>query len=142
MPSRGNPEMRNQVGFATLPNMAKPATAELWIKLTLPGIGQVGPGKIELLRQIAAHESISAAARAMGMSYRRAWLLADEMNRLFAQPVVIKWQGGAAKGGASLTAFGRTLVEQYDALVEQSNRANRKLLSEIGRSASRNQRAK
>jgi molybdate transport system regulatory protein len=122
--------------------MAKPATAELWIKLTLPGAGQVGPGKIELLRQIAAHESISAAARAMDMSYRRAWLLVEEINGLFAQPVVVKWQGGAAKGGASLTALGPTQVEQFDALVEQSYLANRSLLNEIGRYVSRSQRSK
>ena len=80
--------------------MAKGASAKLWIKLTLPGVGQVGPGKVELLRKIGEHQSMAAAARAMRMSYRRAWLLVDEMNKLFAQPVVAKWQGGRSKGGA------------------------------------------
>lgn len=121
--------------------MAKAATAELWIKLTLPGAGQIGPGKIELLRNIAEHRSISAAARAMNMSYRRAWLLVDEMNKLFAQPVVAKWLGGKSKGGASLTKFGERLVASFAALRERSNEANRALLAEIGRSAARPRRS-
>lgn len=117
--------------------MAKHPHAELWIKLTLPGVGQIGPGKIELLRQIGEHQSMAGAARAMQMSYRRAWLLVDELNGLFSQPVVAKWQGGRSKGGASLTKFGETLVERYDTLVERANRVNEKLLDEIGRSAGR-----
>jgi molybdate transport system regulatory protein len=109
--------------------------AQLWIKLTLPGIGQIGPGKIELLRRIGEHQSIAAAARAMDMSYRRAWLLVDEMNRLFDRPVVAKWQGGKSKGGASLTKFGERLIASYDILVRRSNEVNRKLLTEMGHSA-------
>jgi molybdate transport system regulatory protein len=116
------------------------AKAELWIKLTLPGVGQIGPGKIELLRRISEHRSMAAAARAMGMSYRRAWLLVDEMNKLFAQPVVSKWQGGTSKGGAALTDYGATLVASYDALRRKANHANRKLLAELGRSAGRKRR--
>jgi len=118
-------------------SMPKRANAELWIKLSLPGVGQVGPGKIELLRQINEHQSIAAAARAMNMSYRRAWLLIDEMNKLFEEPVVAKWQGGKSQGGASLTEFGQKLLENYAVLVERSNEINRELLDEIGRSASR-----
>jgi molybdate transport system regulatory protein len=115
--------------------MPKRASAELWIKLTLPGIGQIGPGKIQLLRQIEKQQSISAAARAMEMSYRRAWLLVEEMNQLFAEPLVAKWQGGRSKGGAALTDFGTRLVASYDELVKQSNEVNGKLLRELGRSA-------
>jgi molybdate transport system regulatory protein len=118
-------------------SMAARANPELWIKLTLPGVGQVGPGKVELLRKIDEQQSIAAAARAMAMSYRRAWLLVDEMNKLFAQPVVSKWQGGSTQGGASLTKFGEKLVASYDVLVERSNRVNRALLSEIGRTTKR-----
>ena len=114
--------------------MAKRANAELWIKLSLPGVGQVGPGKVELLRQIDEHESIAAAARAMSMSYRRAWLLIDEMNKLFDEPVVAKWQGGKSKGGASLTEFGQRLLEKYAVLVERSNEVNRDILDEIAHS--------
>ena len=115
--------------YATV--MAKRARAELWIKLSLPGIGQAGPGKMELLRQIDEHESIAAAARAMNMSYRRAWLLIDEMNKLFDEPVVAKWQGGKSRGGASLTDFGRSLLEKYAVLVERSNEVNREILDEL-----------
>ena len=111
--------------------MGTDKTAGLWIKLTLGGAGQVGPGKIELLRRIGEHQSISAAARSMEMSYRRAWLLVDEMNKLFAQPVVAKWQGGRSKGGASLTAFGQHLIETYDTVVERAHQANAELLSTI-----------
>ncbi len=110
---------------------------ELWIKLTFPGLGQIGPGKVTLLRNIAQHNSISAAARAMDMSYRRAWLLVEEVNGLFDNPVVIKWQGGESRGGASLTEFGEALIEQYDTLVRQSTDTNRALLKEIGRSTRR-----
>ncbi len=124
--------------YATV--MAKRATAELWIKLSLPGVGQVGPGKMELLRQIDEHESIAAAARAMNMSYRRAWFLIEEMNTLFDQPVVAKWQGGNSRGGASLTELGRKLVEQYAALVARANEVNREILDEITRSISRAER--
>jgi molybdate transport system regulatory protein len=105
----------------------------LWIKLTLPGAGQIGPGKIDLLRKIDRCQSISGAARAMNMSYRRAWLLVDEMNGMFAGPVVEKWQGGKSKGGASLTPRGAELVATYDALVERATTANRATLRKVGR---------
>lgn len=121
--------------------MAKRPQAELWVKLILPGIGQIGPGKIELLRRIGEHQSMAAAARSMDMSYRRAWLLVDEMNKLFEQPVVAKWQGGKSKGGASLTAFGAKLVSTYDVLRDQSNKVNRGLLDEIGRGIGRSRNA-
>jgi molybdate transport system regulatory protein len=117
--------------------MSRTDRAVLWVKLTLPGAGQVGPGKIALLRMIGEQQSISAAARAMDMSYRRAWLLVDELNKLFDQPVVAKWQGGKSKGGASLTKFGETLIASYDELVQRANEANRDLLAELGRRATR-----
>ena len=69
--------------------MTQTPSAQLWIKLNLPGSGQVGPGKIALLRMIREHESISGAARAMNMSYRRAWLLVAELNKLFARPLEV-----------------------------------------------------
>jgi molybdate transport system regulatory protein len=116
--------------------MTQTPSAELWIKLNLPGSGQVGPGKVELLRMIREHESISGAARAMNMSYRRAWLLVAELNKLFARPLVATWAGGKSRGGASLTRAGEKLIESYDTVVEQAARANRAILSEIGRSVS------
>lgn len=110
---------------------AEPAPIKLWIRLTLPGIGQIGPGKIELLRKIREHRSISAAAREMNMSYRRAWLLVDDLNAVFRRPVVEKWMGGKSRGGAKLTQTGERLVEGYDAVVARADSANRALLDEL-----------
>lgn len=112
----------------------KGLSIELKIRLDLPGIGQIGPGKIELLRQIRAHRSISAAARAMNMSYRRAWLLVQDLNDVFTEPVVAKWLGGTSRGGAELTPAGERLVASYETVVEKSAEANRALLNEILRS--------
>ena len=116
--------------------MGKSRSARLWIKLCLSG-GHVGPGKIELLKQIGERESISAAARAMKMSYRRAWLLVADLNGLFDEPLVATWAGGKSRGGATLTAAGERLIATYDELVERATRANRSILGEIGRRASR-----
>jgi molybdate transport system regulatory protein len=104
---------------------------KLWIRLTLPGVGEIGPGKIELLRKIREHQSISAAARHMDMSYRRAWLLVDNLNGAFQQPVVAKWMGGRSRGGATLTPTGEKLVASYDAVVKRADSANRALLDEL-----------
>lgn len=70
-----------------------------------------GPGKADLLDAIATTGSISAAARSMGLSYRRAWLMVDAMNRLFAAPLVITVSGGA--GGARLSAAGIAALAVY-----------------------------
>lgn len=105
----------------------------MWIKLTVPGVGQVGPGKIELLHLIDREKSIAAAARSMGMSYRRAWLLTDELNRMFAKPVIETRVGGNARGGARLTALGLKLVETYERALEESNHACADLLADLTR---------
>jgi molybdate transport system regulatory protein len=108
-----------------------PTGIQLWIRLTLPGVGLIGPGKIELLRSIQQHESISGAARAMKMSYRRAWLLVEELNGLFEHALVEKWLGGKARGGAKLTPSGENLLKAYDAVVERAKRATRGLLDDL-----------
>jgi molybdate transport system regulatory protein len=74
---------------------------------------RIGPGKAMLLESIRDTGSISAAARDMRMSYKRAWLLLDSMNRAFTGPVVTAAPGGTHGGGASLTAFGGELLERY-----------------------------
>jgi molybdate transport system regulatory protein len=73
----------------------------------------VGPGKVALLDAIAETGSISAAARALGMSYRRAWLLIDTMNRCFREPVIETASGGKGGGGASITAIGEEVLRRY-----------------------------
>ncbi len=85
----------------------------LTIRLDFDARRQLGHGKIRLLELIDAHGSISSAARAMGMSYRKAWLLSDEVNRMFAQPVFATRLGGKGGGQARLTVFGRELVGLY-----------------------------
>jgi molybdate transport system regulatory protein len=75
--------------------------------------GRLGPGKIDLLERIVEFGSIAAAGRSLGMSYRRAWYLVDEINGLFGRPLVEKHHGGKAGGGASLTELGRMVVEHY-----------------------------
>jgi molybdate transport system regulatory protein len=74
---------------------------------------RLGPGKVRLLEAIAEHGSISAAGRALGMSYRRAWLLVAELNRLFATPLVDAAPGGPGGGGASLTERGEEVLVLY-----------------------------
>jgi molybdate transport system regulatory protein len=89
----------------------------------------MGPGKADLLEAIAATGSISAAARAMGMSYRRAWLLVDTMNSSFREPLVLKEKGGTDGGGAELSAMGKLVLRKYRTLVELAAKNFSDLLS-------------
>jgi molybdate transport system regulatory protein len=76
----------------------------------------IGPGKADLLEAIAREGSISAAWRALGMSYRRAWMLVDTMNRCWTEPLVDSTPGGGEAKGARLTACGREVLSAYRAL--------------------------
>lgn len=76
----------------------------------------IGPGKVALLEAIAETGSISGAARQLDMSYRRAWVLVDQMNQSLASPAVATAAGGAHGGGASLTATGQEIVTRYRAI--------------------------
>ena len=75
----------------------------------------LGPGKVELLETIEQTGSLRQAAQTLGMSYRRAWLLLDALNRSFTEPAAIASVGGQGGGGARLTAFGNELVKRYRA---------------------------
>jgi molybdate transport system regulatory protein len=97
--------------------------ARLSIRIDLPGGHRVGPGKIRLLELIDETGSISAAGRAMAMSYRRAWLLVESLNTGFREPVVDAQPGGRHGGGARLTPFGRDLVRHYRTLERDAARA-------------------
>lgn len=92
----------------------------LRIRIHFDAQSWLGPGKIELLELIEAHGSISAAGRAMGMSYKRAWDLVAEMNRIFGAPVATAQSGGRTGGGAELTALGHELIEHYRAAARSS----------------------
>jgi len=74
---------------------------------------RIGPGKAKLLASIRDTGSISAAARDMAMSYKRAWLLVESMNKAFTTPVVTAAPGGSRGGGALLTPFGVKLLDRY-----------------------------
>jgi len=99
--------------------------------------GRVGPGKIALLERITEHSSISAAARAMSMSYRHAWELVDELARCFGRPVVIAQMGGAGGGGTRLTPLGRDLVTESRAIERKARQAARQHLMRLRRRATR-----
>jgi len=83
----------------------------------------IGPGKIDLLEAIGANGSITAAARALGMSYRRAWLLVDTMNRCFETPVVTTEAGGVSGGGTRLTPAGKEVVRRYRSIEAKAAKA-------------------
>ncbi|MGB6536975.1 MAG: LysR family transcriptional regulator [Xanthobacteraceae bacterium] len=91
----------------------------------------IGPGKIRLLEEVGRGGSISQAGRSLGMSYRRAWLLIDDLNQSFRQPVVRAKSGGSQGGGAVLTAFGAGLVRDYRAIETAAARAARTRLRRL-----------
>lgn len=88
----------------------------LTIRVNLGEHGSLGPGKIALMEHISKHGSITSAGRKMGMSYRRAWLLVDEINHIFREPLVETQMGGSGGGGARLTKLGRDVVGRYRAI--------------------------
>lgn len=90
--------------------------AALTIRVDFGAHGYLGPGKIALMELISKHGSISAAGKEMGMSYRRAWLLVDEINQTFREPLVATQMGGSGGGGARLTKLGRDVVGRYRAI--------------------------
>lgn len=87
--------------------------ASLHLRLDFGGERSLGPGKIRLLELIDETGSISAAGRALKMSYRQAWLLVDELNRMFREPVVSAQTGGGGGGGTVVTETGKTVVRLY-----------------------------
>ena len=83
------------------------------LRIDFPPDHRLGRGKIQLMELIASTGSISAAGRAMDMSYRRAWLLVDALNHMFKEPVIESQRGGKQGGGAALTTFGQEVLERY-----------------------------
>jgi len=109
----------------------------LSVRIDLDAEGRIGPGKIQLLENIRSCGSISAAGRAMDMSYKRAWDLVDEINRICRQAAVERQTGGKNGGGAMLTPFGTSLVARYRRIERAAASAVRKdllaLRADIGR---------
>ena len=92
------------------------AETEVSIRIDLKTGDRIGPGKIALLEAISKAGSITAAARSMNMSYRRAWLLVDEINKLLSEPAVTAAVGGAGGGHAMLTPVGRKIIQHYHSI--------------------------
>jgi molybdate transport system regulatory protein len=113
------------------------ALPSLSVRIDLDTEGRIGPGKIQLLENIHACGSISAAGRAMDMSYKRAWDLVDEINRICRRAAVERQTGGKNGGGAVLTPFGISLVGRYRKIERAATSAVRKellaLRTDIGR---------
>ena len=97
--------------------------AKLTIRIDLSDHGAIGPGKIRLLELVGESGSISAAGRAMNMSYRRAWLLIDGLNQCFRAPVVETQLGGNRGGGAMLTQLGHDVIARYRAIERAATKA-------------------
>jgi molybdate transport system regulatory protein len=116
---------------------AGPGSDRLSIRLDLASGARIGPGKIAVLEEIARSGSISAAGRALRMSYRRTWELVEDLNSSLGTPVVETAAGGSGCGGAVLTRAGRTIVERYRAIEADTALAARKHLQAVSRVCSR-----
>jgi molybdate transport system regulatory protein len=113
------------------PNMPKSSTTSppsLSVRIDLDTEDRIGPGKIQLLENIRSCGSISAAGRSMNMSYKRAWDLVDEINRICRRAAVERQVGGKNGGGAILTPFGLSLVARYRKIERSVESAARKEL--------------
>ncbi len=110
----------DMVGLSIMAKRKRPVTAaatdRLSIRIDLASGARIGPGKIAVLEEIARAGSISAAGRALRISYRRTWELVEELNRSIGTPVVATAAGGTGGGGAILTSAGQTVIERYRAI--------------------------
>ena len=91
------------------------------IRIPYGTLSAIGPGKADLLEAIQRGGSISAAAREMGMSYKRAWDLVETMNKAFTEPLVSTATGGSQGGGAQMTAFGAEVLQRYRDIERKAN---------------------
>lgn len=103
----------------------------LKLRIKLCSFAALGPGKVDLLEAIERCGSITRAAKDQGMSYRRAWLMVDEMNRAFAEPVIDTAHGGSTGGGARLTATGKAIIDIYRRVQAKAESAIDQELDEI-----------
>ncbi len=101
------------------------------IRILLGAATSLGPGKVALLEAIVRCGSISAAAREMAMSYRRAWLLVEAMNQAFQRPVVLAAVGGKRGGGAEITPFGAAVLDRYRQIEKKAAAAVSAELAEL-----------
>lgn len=105
--------------------------AQFRLRITADGDIAIGPGKIALLEAILAAGSISAGAKLLNMSYRRAWQLVDAMNTMMAQPVVETAVGGSSGGGTVVTETGHRVIALYRRIEAQAQQASAQELKEM-----------
>jgi molybdate transport system regulatory protein len=118
------------------PPPAKSGSAKgdrLNIRIDLANGLRIGPGKVAVLEEIARSGSISAAGRALRMSYRRTWELVEDMNTGLGTPVVETAAGGSGGGGTVLTQAGKAVIERYRAIEMDTAVAARKHLLALNR---------
>jgi len=113
MPSKPQPPTQAARSLARRTVGATKPVARFRLRITAGDVIAVGPGKIALLEAIAETGSITAAAKHLEMSYRRAWMLLDELNRSLKKPAVDSAKGGQHGGGSEITAVGRQLIALY-----------------------------
>ena len=109
---------------------SRTAEPRLFLRIDFPDGRKLGPGKIALLEAILVHGSILAAAKAIGMSYRRAWLLIDELDRMFEEKVILTFPGRRG-AGTEVTAFGARVIALYRASERQAAKATRTAVDEL-----------
>lgn len=109
----------------------------LSIRLDLESGARIGPGKVAVLEEIARSGSISAAGRALHISYRRTWELVEDLNTALGGAVVRTAAGGSGGGGASLTELGQAVVTRYRAIETECATAAKKHLTALARAARR-----
>jgi molybdate transport system regulatory protein len=105
------------------------------IRIDLPNGSRLGPGKVALLEAVHRHRSISAAARDIDMSYRRAWSLIGDMNRAFSETVVETFPGRSQGAGAAVTPFGERLVATYRTAERRCQKSAYAALQKIAQSS-------
>ncbi len=110
---------------------ATPQPVTISFRVDVDSKGRIGPGKAALMDAINNTGSISAAAKALGMSYPRALKLVDELNALSVTPLILKQHGGANRGGAALSPTGQRVLACYQQMREQADRASRTLQHEL-----------
>lgn len=111
----------------------QPTKDGLSIRIDFATGAKIGPGKVAVLEEIGRTGSISAAGRALAMSYRRTWLLVEEMNVTLGKPVVETSAGGSGGGGASLTKLGKAVIAEYRAIQAESAALARKHFATLNR---------
>ena len=107
--------------------------ARFRLRVRVGDVVAIGPGKIDLLEAIAETRSITAAAKSIGMSYRRAWILVDQINACLRQPAVASAKGGEHGGGSQLTPAGEALVDRYRRIEARAARFNGAQRGIVGR---------